>query len=95
MLDIVKKAIVCAEEKNFKESFRLFDEALTQAPESPSILNDRAQALRLASRDEGIARNENSVKKKIKILLSRKCLTLYVSFRGFKGSAQGGGTEQR
>jgi len=55
VLDIVKKAIICAEEKNFEESFRLFDKALTQAPESPSILNDRAQALRLVNRDEGIA----------------------------------------
>lgn len=53
VLNIVKKAIVCAEEKNFDESFRLFHEALKQAPESPSILNDRAQALRLANRDEG------------------------------------------
>ncbi|XP_024878629.1 tetratricopeptide repeat protein 36 isoform X2 [Temnothorax curvispinosus] len=52
VLDIVKKAIVCAEEKNFDESFRLFHKALKQAPESPSILNDRAQALRLANRDE-------------------------------------------
>nr|XP_012228430.1 PREDICTED: tetratricopeptide repeat protein 36 homolog isoform X1 [Linepithema humile] len=52
VLDIVKKAIICAEEKNFDESFQLFDKALTQAPESPSILNDRAQALRLANRDE-------------------------------------------
>lgn len=49
----MKKAIVCAEEKNFDESFRLFHEALKQAPKSPSILNDRAQALRLANRDEG------------------------------------------
>ncbi|XP_011863579.1 PREDICTED: tetratricopeptide repeat protein 36 homolog [Vollenhovia emeryi] len=52
VLDIVKRAIVCAEEKNFDESFRLFHEALKQAPESPSILNDRAQALRLANRVE-------------------------------------------
>ncbi|XP_070159867.1 tetratricopeptide repeat protein 36-like isoform X2 [Polyergus mexicanus] len=50
--EIVKKAIICAEAKNFDESFRLFDEALKQAPESPSILNDKAQALRLANRDE-------------------------------------------
>lgn len=49
----MKKAIVCAEEKNFDESFRLFQEALKQVPESPAILNDRAQALRLANRDEG------------------------------------------
>lgn len=54
MLDIVKKAIICAEEKNFDESFQLFDKAFAQAPESPFILNDRAQALRLANRDEGI-----------------------------------------
>ncbi|XP_077263966.1 tetratricopeptide repeat protein 36-like isoform X2 [Temnothorax americanus] len=53
VLDIVKKAIVCAEEKKFDESFQLFHEALKQAPKSPSILNDRAQALRLANRDEG------------------------------------------
>ncbi|XP_020281771.1 tetratricopeptide repeat protein 36 homolog isoform X2 [Pseudomyrmex gracilis] len=52
VLDIVKKAIVCAETKNFDESFRLFDEALRQAPKSASILNDRAQALRLANRNE-------------------------------------------
>ncbi|XP_011634099.1 tetratricopeptide repeat protein 36 [Pogonomyrmex barbatus] len=52
VLDIVKKAIVCAEAKNFDESFRFFDEALKQAPKSPSILNDRAQALRLANRNE-------------------------------------------
>ncbi|XP_011169453.1 tetratricopeptide repeat protein 36 [Solenopsis invicta] len=52
VLDIVKKAIVFAEAKNFDDSFRLFDEALKQAPESPLILNDRAQALRLANRDE-------------------------------------------
>jgi len=51
--EIVKKAIICAEAKNFDESFRLFDEALKQAPASPSILNDRAQALRLANRDKG------------------------------------------
>ncbi|XP_011263045.1 tetratricopeptide repeat protein 36 [Camponotus floridanus] len=50
--EIVKKAIICAEAKNFDESFRLFDEALKQAPASPSILNDRAQALRLANRDK-------------------------------------------
>jgi len=49
----VKKAIIRAEEKNFDESFRLFHEALKKAPESPSILNDKAQALRLANRDEG------------------------------------------
>lgn len=49
--EIVRKAIICAEAKNFDESFRLFDEALKQAPESPSILNDRAQALRLANRN--------------------------------------------
>lgn len=54
--EIVKKAIICAEAKNFDESFRLFDEALKQAPESPSILNDKAQALRLANRDEGISK---------------------------------------
>ncbi|XP_012536507.1 tetratricopeptide repeat protein 36 [Monomorium pharaonis] len=52
VLDIVKKAIICAEAKNFDESFQLFDEALKQIPESPAILNDRAQALRLANRDE-------------------------------------------
>lgn len=52
MSEIVRKAIICAETKNLDESFRLFDEALKQAPESPSILNDRAQALRLANRDE-------------------------------------------
>ncbi|XP_050462103.1 tetratricopeptide repeat protein 36 [Cataglyphis hispanica] len=50
--EIVRKAIICAETKIFDESFRLFDEALKQAPESPSILNDKAQALRLANRDE-------------------------------------------
>ncbi|XP_029161132.1 tetratricopeptide repeat protein 36 isoform X2 [Nylanderia fulva] len=50
--EIVRKAIICAEAKNFDESFRLFDEASKRAPESPSILNDRAQALRLANRDE-------------------------------------------
>lgn len=54
VLDIVKRAIVCAEAKNFDESFRLFDEALRKAPKSPTILNDRAQALRLANRHEGI-----------------------------------------
>lgn len=54
--DIVKRAIVCAETKNFDESLRLFDEALRRAPNSPSILNDRAQALRLANRNEGIFR---------------------------------------
>ncbi|XP_014475872.1 PREDICTED: tetratricopeptide repeat protein 36 homolog [Dinoponera quadriceps] len=52
VLDTVKRAIVCAEAKNFDESFRLFDEALTKAPESSAILNDRAQALRLANRHE-------------------------------------------
>ncbi|KYQ57647.1 Tetratricopeptide repeat protein 36 like protein [Trachymyrmex zeteki] len=50
VLDIIKKAIVCAEAKNFDECFRLFDQALEKAPKSPSILNDRAQALRLANR---------------------------------------------
>lgn len=54
MLDIVKRAIASAEAKNFDESFRLFNEALKEAPESPAILNDRAQALRLANRHEGI-----------------------------------------
>ncbi|XP_011140194.1 tetratricopeptide repeat protein 36 isoform X1 [Harpegnathos saltator] len=52
VLDIVKRAIVCAEAKNFDESFRLFDEALKEAPKSPAILNDRAQAFRLANRHE-------------------------------------------
>lgn len=52
VLDIVKRAIVSAEAKNFNESFRLFDEALKEAPKSPAILNDRAQALRLANRHE-------------------------------------------
>ncbi|XP_018349650.1 PREDICTED: tetratricopeptide repeat protein 36 homolog isoform X2 [Trachymyrmex septentrionalis] len=50
VLDLIKKAIVCAEAKNFDECFRLFDQALKKAPKSPSILNDRAQALRLANR---------------------------------------------
>lgn len=53
----MKNAIVCAEAKNFDESFRLFNEALKLAPESPSILNDRAQALRLANRDEDALRD--------------------------------------
>ncbi|KAL0110892.1 hypothetical protein PUN28_014083 [Cardiocondyla obscurior] len=52
VLDIVKKAIACAEEKNFDESLQLFHVALKRAPQSPSILNNRAQALRLANRDE-------------------------------------------
>ncbi|XP_011332030.1 tetratricopeptide repeat protein 36 isoform X2 [Ooceraea biroi] len=52
VLDIVKRAIICAETKKYEESFQLFDEALKQAPKSPLILNDRAQALRLANRDE-------------------------------------------
>ncbi|KAK2586239.1 hypothetical protein KPH14_001496 [Odynerus spinipes] len=51
VLLIVKKAISCAESDNFDECFRLFEEALRKAPSSPSILNDRAQALRLAGRD--------------------------------------------
>ncbi|XP_011059530.1 PREDICTED: tetratricopeptide repeat protein 36 homolog isoform X2 [Acromyrmex echinatior] len=52
VLDIIKKAIAWAEAKNFDECFRLFDQALKKAPKSPSILNDRAQALRLANRHE-------------------------------------------
>lgn len=55
MLDIVKRAIVYAEIKDFDESFRLFDEAVKKVPKSPAILNDRAQALRLANRHEGIS----------------------------------------
>jgi len=57
VLDIVREAIICAEMKKYDESFELFDEALKQAPKSPSILNDRAQALRLANRNEGISIN--------------------------------------
>ncbi|KAG7209004.1 hypothetical protein KM043_015171 [Ampulex compressa] len=52
VLEIVKRAIACAEEKNFERSFELFEEALDKAPRSASILNDRAQALRLAGRDK-------------------------------------------
>ncbi|KAL2720900.1 tetratricopeptide repeat protein 36 [Vespula squamosa] len=51
ILNIVKQAISYAEFDNFDECFRLFEEALKKAPSSPSILNDRAQALRLAGRD--------------------------------------------
>lgn len=55
IVEIVKKAIACAEMKNFDESFQFFNLALTEKPRSPSILNDRAQALRLVNRDEGIS----------------------------------------
>ncbi|KAF7403088.1 hypothetical protein HZH66_005355 [Vespula vulgaris] len=51
ILNVIKLAISHAEFDNFNECFRLFEEALKKAPSSPSILNDRAQALRLAGRD--------------------------------------------
>ncbi|XP_015178747.1 PREDICTED: tetratricopeptide repeat protein 36 homolog [Polistes dominula] len=51
VLNIVKEAISCAELNNFDKSFRLFNEALKKTPSSPAILNDRAQAFRLAGRD--------------------------------------------
>ncbi|XP_046819960.1 tetratricopeptide repeat protein 36 [Vespa crabro] len=51
ILNILKQAISHAESENFDESFRLFEEALKKVPSSPSILNDRAQAFRLAGRD--------------------------------------------
>lgn len=53
ILNVIKLAISHAEFDNFNECFRLFEEALKKAPSSPSILNDRAQALRLAGRDNG------------------------------------------
>jgi len=59
VLDMVRKAIMCAEMKKYDESFQFFDQALKQAPKSPSILNDRAQALRLANRNEGILISHN------------------------------------
>ncbi|KAI4500036.1 hypothetical protein M0802_004906 [Mischocyttarus mexicanus] len=52
VLNIVKEAISCAELNNFDKSFRLFEEALKKAPSSLAILNDRAQAYRLAGRDK-------------------------------------------
>lgn len=55
VLDFVKKAIACAETQNFDECLQFFDKALKRAPKSPSVLNDRAQALRLAGRvDEAL-----------------------------------------
>lgn len=68
----MKKAIICAEEKNFDESFRLFHEALKKAPESPSILNDKAQALRLANRDEGTF----SYRKRFRYKFHRHCISI-------------------
>ncbi|XP_012273174.1 tetratricopeptide repeat protein 36 [Orussus abietinus] len=49
--DVVKRAISASEGEHFEEAFRLFGEALMANPNSAAILNDRAQALRLAGRD--------------------------------------------
>ncbi|XP_024941825.1 tetratricopeptide repeat protein 36 isoform X3 [Cephus cinctus] len=51
---IIKLGIAAAEDKRFEEALRYFDEALKQDPNSPYVLNDRAQALRLAGRDEAM-----------------------------------------
>ncbi|KAG8036242.1 hypothetical protein G9C98_004822 [Cotesia typhae] len=50
IVNLVKRAIKTAESGELDKALLLFDEAITKAPDRPSILNDRAQALRLAGR---------------------------------------------
>ncbi|XP_001605177.1 tetratricopeptide repeat protein 36 [Nasonia vitripennis] len=48
--EILKRAIVFSENGKFDEAFELFEKARVKAPRSASVLNDRAQALRLAGK---------------------------------------------
>ncbi|XP_058800376.1 tetratricopeptide repeat protein 36 homolog [Phymastichus coffea] len=50
--DLVKRAIVLSENGELHQALELFDEARAKAPRSASVLNDRAQALRLAGRNQ-------------------------------------------
>lgn len=53
MKELLKRAIVLSENGKFDEALALFETARIKAPRSASVLNDRAQALRLAGRSEG------------------------------------------
>lgn len=53
VVGIVGRAIEASENGRFEEALELFDEAITKAPQSPAVLNDRAQTLRLLGRDDG------------------------------------------
>lgn len=53
-MELVKRAIETAECGELDKALNFFDKAIAKAPDCPSILNDRAQALRLAGRVDGI-----------------------------------------
>ncbi|XP_008548836.1 tetratricopeptide repeat protein 36 [Microplitis demolitor] len=55
IVELVKRAIETAECGELDKALNFFDKAIAKAPDCPSILNDRAQALRLAGRvDEAL-----------------------------------------
>ncbi|XP_015110967.1 tetratricopeptide repeat protein 36 isoform X2 [Diachasma alloeum] len=59
VLELVKTGIETAEAGRIDEALRIFDEARERAPDDASILNDRAQALRLAGRISDALENLN------------------------------------
>ena len=51
--EIVKRAIKASDDGRFDEALEFFEAAIKKAPESPGVLNDRAQVLRLMGRNDG------------------------------------------
>ncbi|XP_011308915.1 tetratricopeptide repeat protein 36 [Fopius arisanus] len=63
ILKLVKLGIETAEAGGIDEALKIFDEAQKKAPEDAGILNDRAQALRLANRTSEALENLNKALK--------------------------------
>ncbi|XP_066595814.1 tetratricopeptide repeat protein 36 [Prorops nasuta] len=108
VLELLKKAIASAEAKNLEESVELFEKAHKKAPNSPSILNDRAQAFRLFGKNEealedlnmAVKLSEGKGKAGIQALCQRGLLYLNMNQEekakdDFKLAAKGGSTFAR
>ncbi|XP_063973413.1 tetratricopeptide repeat protein 36 isoform X2 [Diachasmimorpha longicaudata] len=59
VLELVKSGVEAAEAGKIDEALMIFDEARERAPRNASILNDRAQVLRLAGRTSEALENLN------------------------------------
>lgn len=51
---LVKQAVNLSEIGKFEEALEIFKNVIRQFPNIPSLFNDRAQALRLAGKNEGL-----------------------------------------